>query len=396
MPTLRRTAEPSPVAERKTEFRIVPLTGGDTDNGIGGGFIANLAGLDPAVTPLRMATRSRHLHHLQAGRALAQRVGQPLPGLLPSADRTALPARSIETGAAAVLHARVDPALLWARQRIGGAGRPRSPTAISTSARIPRFSARLRWELGREHLPRARWQPTPRTHSRWNPQSTLAADMSAGTPAVRELLGTATSHGVLLVENSLIYDTRDSEISPEARPVSPGQAPLQPAARRSPALQYGQLNVMLRFYVPLVERLGLTVRTVAATGSSATCRSTSWRATRTRSPSAAATAFAAFPASATTARSNCSRTRAEVTSARLQVVPQAVHLGRRAVHRLRAPWTELGSHPELDGSGIGLKYGLGGGARIQQGKRSSSGWTSRGRPTQAYRRISDRRSVVLA
>src|SRR5207344_1366679 len=92
--------------------------------------------------------------------------------------------------------------------------------------------------------------------------STLATDMSAGTPAVRELLGTATGHGVLLVENSLIYDTRDSEISPQR-----GQYH-QVKLRSSPHLgdhlpyRYGQLDVTLRFYVPLVERLGIALRTV--------------------------------------------------------------------------------------------------------------------------------------
>jgi len=51
-------------------------------------------------------------------------------------------------------------------------------------------------------------------------------------------------------------------------------------------------------------------------------------------------------------------------------------------------WSELGSHPELDGSGIGLKYGLGGGARIQQGKtfvvRVDVAWSPDSRPIGAY------------
>ena len=37
----------------KREFGIVPIAGGSTDYGVGGGFLTNLAGLDPAVEPYR-------------------------------------------------------------------------------------------------------------------------------------------------------------------------------------------------------------------------------------------------------------------------------------------------------------------------------------------------------
>ena len=45
----RRSPRPPPAP--RTEFGIVPLAGGDTDYGLGLGFLANLAGFDPAVTP---------------------------------------------------------------------------------------------------------------------------------------------------------------------------------------------------------------------------------------------------------------------------------------------------------------------------------------------------------
>ena len=40
--------EPAPNEPKKTELGIVPLAGGDTDYGIGAGFLGNVAGLDPA------------------------------------------------------------------------------------------------------------------------------------------------------------------------------------------------------------------------------------------------------------------------------------------------------------------------------------------------------------
>ena len=51
-------------------------------------------------------------------------------------------------------------------------------------------------------------------------------------------------------------------------------------------------------------------------------------------------------------------------------------------------WSDLGGHPELDGSGLGLKYGIGGGVRIQQGKtfviRVDVAWSPDARPLAAY------------
>ena len=51
-------------------------------------------------------------------------------------------------------------------------------------------------------------------------------------------------------------------------------------------------------------------------------------------------------------------------------------------------WTDFGSHPELDGTGLGLKYGLGGGLRLQQGKtfviRVDVAWSPDARPIGAY------------
>jgi hypothetical protein len=51
-------------------------------------------------------------------------------------------------------------------------------------------------------------------------------------------------------------------------------------------------------------------------------------------------------------------------------------------------WAGTTSHPELDGSGLGLKYGLGGGLRLQDGKtfviRADVAWSPEARPVGAY------------
>jgi hypothetical protein len=46
-------AAPTPPPGRTLEFNIVPIAGGDSDVGIGGGEVADLARLDPRYRPYR-------------------------------------------------------------------------------------------------------------------------------------------------------------------------------------------------------------------------------------------------------------------------------------------------------------------------------------------------------
>jgi hypothetical protein len=51
-------------------------------------------------------------------------------------------------------------------------------------------------------------------------------------------------------------------------------------------------------------------------------------------------------------------------------------------------WSDYESDPELDGDGIGLKYGLGGGLRVTSGKsfvlRLDVAWSPDANPVSAY------------
>jgi outer membrane translocation and assembly module TamA len=51
-------------------------------------------------------------------------------------------------------------------------------------------------------------------------------------------------------------------------------------------------------------------------------------------------------------------------------------------------WADVTPHPDLDGSGLGLKYGVGGGARLQSGEtfvlRGDVAWSPDARPIGGY------------
>ncbi len=380
-----RTAEP-PIADRKTEFGIVPLAGGDTDNGIGGGFIANVAGIDPAITPF--------VWRLEAVTFVTFKPDVVSPSSWANPYQDVYFLLTVPHFLHDRLRLELRPSYTReSTQRYYGLGNASVAPADQLPSRDfyvrahPTLLSRLRWELVGNFFVELGAAYT----ENWfevNPRSTLAADMIAGTQTVRDLLGTATSHGVLLVENALIYDTRDSEISTHRGQYHQIKLRSSPELGEHLPYKYGQLNVMLRFYVPLAERLGLTVRTVG-----------DWQ-------------FGDVPF--------YELARYEDTFAfgganGVRGIPGQRYYGKVKLFSnielrshlldftwLRKPyilsgalftdfgrlWSEFGSHPELDGSGVGLKYGVGGGARIQQGKtfvvRVDVAWSPDSRPIGAY------------
>ena len=79
--------------------------------------------------------------------------------------------------------------------------------------------------------------------------------------------------------------------------------------------------------------------------------------------------------------------RTELTS--FHIGTKALVLGIVGFFDAGRVWTELTrAHPDLDGTGVGLKYGVGGGLRLQQGQtfvvRADLAWSPDARPLGAY------------
>ena len=178
-------------------------------------------------------------------------MGQPLPGLLLPADGAALPARAPAAGAAAVVHARDDAAVLRPRQRVRGAARrdsgprllrPRASDAVHPAAlgRRGRPLRRARRRLHRE-LVRAR----PAEHARHRHEHGRA----------RRARAAGHGHPPRRAARRKRADLRHARLRDRAGagPVPPAQDPLQPGDRRPPAVpvRSGQRDVPL---LPAVHR----------------------------------------------------------------------------------------------------------------------------------------------
>ena len=385
-PAHARRATEAPPERVKTEFGIVPLAGGNTDYGLGGGFLTNVAGLDPAVSP--------YVWRLEAAAFVSFKAkdAEPSEWVNPYQDYYFL------LTVPHFLHERLRLELRpsYTRettQRYYGLGNGSVAPADEIAGRDfygrqhPTLSTRLRWdvvgdvfvELGAAYT--ENWFEL-------DPQSTLATDMNTGAPAVRELLGTATRHGVLLGEHGLIYDTRDSEIAPEQGQYHQIKIRYSPAVGGHLPYQYGQANATFRFYLPFTARLGLALRAV---GDWQFGDVPFYELARYEDTFAfgGVNGVRGIPGQRYYGRIKLfSNVELRSRLFDFTVFRRPYALGGALFTDFGRLWTDFASHPELDGSGLGLKYGVGGGVRLQQGKtfviRVDVAWSPDARPLGAY------------
>jgi hypothetical protein len=386
--TPARADDPPPAREAKTEFGIVPLVGGDTDYGVGVGQLSNIARLKPGVTPFAWRLESGAFISFKtedkAGKTSLVNPYQDFYILL-----------TVPHFLSQRLRLEVRPSFTReTTQRYYGLGNASIAPAQDVPSRDfygrahPTMSVRLRWDVFKALF----WEFGINYTENWfmlDPQSTLANDMQAGSPEVRTLLGEARSHGVLLIENSLIFDTRDSEVAPQRGQFHQLKLRLSPHLGDHLPYRYAQVNLTNRFYFALVpDRLGLAVRTVV---------DVQWGDVPFYETARYEDTFAfgggngirGIPGQRYYGRVKVFSTvelRARLFGFNLWGKPYI--LGGAAFVDAGRLWADTSYHPELDGTGLGLKYGVGAGLRIQSGKtfviRLDAAWSPDARPVGAY------------
>jgi outer membrane protein assembly factor BamA len=375
----------SAAAEKSgTELGIVPLAGGDSDNGIGVGALSSLALLDPAVKPYRWKVEMAGFitFKLQDGAVIVPYIDASvlisIPHFLSDGLRLDIrPSFTRET-----------------TQSFSGLGNDspapnRDLPGRDEYARIhPTLSARLRvalfgdfsWELGTSYT--ENWFTI-------DPDSTLAVQMRDGTPTQRDLLGTAEQHGVLLIENSIIYDSRSSEVSTYRGSFHQLKLRISPPLGGHLPYAYAQINLTSRAYwviagpllrvdvrgvldlqlgdVPFYE-LARYEDTFAFGGGNGV------RGVPGQRYYGRVKAFANI------------ELRSRIFQFKIGEKDYAI--GTVAFFDFGRLWAELASNPDLDGSGLGLKYGVGGGLRLQQGEtfvvRADVAWSPDAHPIGLY------------
>lgn len=378
----------APIREAKTEFGIVPLVGGDTDYGVGIGELSNVARLKPGVKPFAW--------RLESGAFISFKSGAPGSGktfVNPYQDFYIL--LTVPHFLSQRLRLEVRPSFTReTTQRYYGLGDASVAPASDVPSRDfygrahPTLSVRLRLDVFKALF----WEFGVAYTENWfmvDPQSTLAQDMRDGPPEVRALLGQATSHGVLLIENSLIFDTRDSEVAPQQGQFHQLKLRYSPHLDDHVPYRYGQVDATARFYVTLIK--DWLVVAARAVGDLQWGDVPFYELARYEDTFAfgGGNGIRGIPGQRYYGRvkvfSNL-ELRSRLFGFNLWHKPYV--LGSAVFADVGRLWADTTYHPELDGTGLGLKYGLGAGLRIQQGKtfviRLDVAWSPDARPVGAY------------
>jgi hypothetical protein len=379
--------EQAGTAAGKREFNIIPVAGGDSDIGIAVGQLSSLARLKPGPdlynwrlesgTFISFKLRDEgivipvHDYYLQL----------TLRDLGPG-GRVRLDVRGSYTGRSTLKF-----------YGIGNASPEPPPTVSNTDkeygSNYPEAWVRVRVRLRADfelHVGSVSWYD-------WldvRPNSILAMDAASGPPDVRRIIGPLGPHAVQLFELGLFYDSRDNEIVTRRGAFHTLTARFSPALADWTPFSYQQVNASTRFYATLVPRwLIVSWRLV---GDVLLGQPPFYELARFEEASAigGAKGVRGVPAERYYGKVKVFQNlevRSEVL--RFYIKGKQYTLGAAGFFDAGRVWTELGrAHPELDGAGIGLKYGVGGGLRLHQGEtfvvRGDVAWSPDAKPVAGY------------
>ena len=376
----------APPPARTLEFNIVPIAGGDSDVGFGGGEVADLARLDPRYRPYRWKLTSEAFITFSTlnGQLISPYQDYSLLWTLP------------ELTSSRRLRLEIRPAFTNERTlKFYGIGNatPLPPPGVSIAdteyQRIhPTLSVEARYRFYKRFYLLAgsvytqNWLVVP-------PRGLLARAQASSSAEIRELIGSFAPHGVELLEGGLQYDSRDNETVTRRGQFHTAVLRLSPRVGNALPYAYERLNVTARFYTTPVPNITLLFRVVGDTllGDPPFYELARFDETPAIGGSKAVRGVPAQRYYGKVKLFGNLEARSELLHFRVRHKPMV--LGMALFADGGRSWTELGrSNPALDGTGLGLKYGLGGGLRLQEGQtfivRADIAWSPDATPVGAY------------
>jgi len=356
-------ADPGP-DQATTEFNIVPLLGGNSDVGFGVGQVSNLARVAPNVEP--------YLWSLETSAFISFKSNDGL--VVPLQDYFIfLHLRNLGTrGLRLDLRAAFTDERTLLFYGIGNAS-PDKPTdtpmdQLEFGRMHPTASALLRVPLGHGLFFTT---GSGFTYNRLDvaPDSSLGSYAVNGPADGRALIGAFKTHGVALGDLGMQYDTRDREIDTRRGQYDTILLRVSPSIGGFLPYSYQRLTITGRTYVPLSRRITLAFRVVgdALFGDPPFYELSRYEETQAIG---GVNAIRGVPAGRYYGKVKLfgnAEARSDLFGFHLR--GKALKLGIAAFFDAGRTWTELfHRHPDLDGTGVGLKYGIGGGLRLRQGK----------------------------
>lgn len=369
-----------------TEFNIVPVVGGSTDLGIGGGYFAGLAReqkyYDPFLWNIDSAGLVTFKYNKNGGVTVPYQdiyVRLTVPRLFDSP-----------------LRLEVRPSYTWETLYYYGIGNASSTTPpahagsdyFTYTRGHPQFDVDTRFRIFDHFGARVGFRYI-QNFVRAPSGSKLEQDAQSDNPEVRRLIGPLGNNAVVLAKYGLQWDTRDNEISSHSGTFDTIDVKLSPGPTAMFPYRYGEATVNLRGFVPLYKKaVTLAVRGVGDwmfgnvpfyelarfDDTQAIGGTNGVRGVPAGRYYGKVKAFGNVEL-----RSELFKFRALGKSVGFTLVP-FFDAGR--------VWTDFESHPELDGSGVGLKYGTGAGIHLQSGSsfviRADLAWSPDATPISGY------------
>lgn len=382
-------AEEAPARNQDdTEFTAVPVVGGDSDVGLGVGYVASFAVLRPGVHP--------YVWRLESGGALTARFGggEPRLGYFDQYLMLVVPhALDRPLRFEAVVGYTIEPTLRY--YGIGNASsvdpsRSADDLYYQFDHRHSIVSANVQYRIGkREHF-LLLWGVTEGHQVIAYPaNSRLAHDLAAGDETTRELLKVAPSFDVVKFSYGVGWDSRDSEVSAHHGQYHTLRFDLSPGGTGGIPYAWGRGDLALRGYVTLLpHRLIFAARGVFdyLVGEPPFYELSRYDETEAIGGGRGLRGVPAGRYYGTVKAFANLELRSELF--RFRLLKKQNIFGVTAFVDTGRVWSALPPSPELDGTGLGLKYGLGLGARVTAGEsfvlRADVAWSPDANPVGAY------------
>ena len=392
-----RADEPRPDAaesgtraeKRKTELTIVPFVGGNSDMGFGGGYIASLARVDPELEPYLYRIETAGSITVGKDEAGGWRVPYTdvyllfsFPNLIE--DHLGLDLRVSYTlegnlkyyglGNASSIDPGLDPSDAFFEH-----ARTHPTLRATLEYRVKPFA----FSLGGSYT--QNWFEVPEG-------TRLANDIASPDARVRDLVGGAETHGAPKVALGVAWDTRDDETSPVRGVYITEQLEVTPGTIGDAVdYRFARLDTAVHVFVPLIPRDRRLVLAARVANDLLFGDPPFFELPRYEDTFAigGAKGVRGVPGQRYYGKvkvlSNL-ELRSELFSAKILGDERRFGIvGFADVGRL---WADYRRDPELDGTGLGLKYGLGGGLRVASGEafvlRLDVAWSPDANPIGGY------------
>jgi outer membrane protein assembly factor BamA len=223
----------------------------------------------------------------------------------------------------------------------------------------------------------------------YGPLSNIERDLTVGSTQVKELLVVDRAAGLNLFEGGLLFDTRDNELNPGAGQAHQIKVRVCPWGVHYIPYRYVQIDAIARGYRSVAD--GLVVLAARVVGDLQAGSVPFYELSRYEESSAlgGANGVRGVPSDRFYGKRKIFGN-FEARASLLHFVARNSHyeLGVTGFFDAGRVWAADGPAPELDGFGIGLKYGIGGGLRLRKGEtfvlRGDLAWSPDARPIGIY------------